>query len=283
MTNAAFPARAKDQAAAVARGGSTWIQWLARIGFAARSVVYTVVGLLAAKLALGDGGQTTDHVGAMRSLLRQPLGEVILAVLALGFFGYALWRMVEAFVDPEHKGTNIKGIALRASYAFRAAVYSVFGVQAVRMLAGDRVSGGGGEKEELTARAMSSPAGVWLVGAVGASLLAYAIYQLYRAWKAKIDRRLQLGELSPRAERTVVGISRFGIAARGVVFGAAGVLFIRAALQHDPSEAGGVRDSLQLLLNQPYGVWILAAVSIGLIAYGVYQALEARYRRIAPA
>jgi hypothetical protein len=280
MTNAAFPAGAKRQAAAVARSGATWIQWLARIGFAARSVVYTVVGLLAAKLALGDGGQATDHVGAMRSLLRQPLGEAVLVVLAVGFFGYALWRMVQAFVDPEHRGTSAKGIALRVSYAFRAAVYSVFGVQAVRMLVGDRVSGGGGEKEELTARAMAAPAGPWLVGAIGAGLLAYAIYQLYRAWKAKIDRHLELGGLSPRAERTVVGISRFGIAARGVVFGAAGVLFIRAALQHDPAEAGGVRDSLRLLLNQPNGVWILAAVSIGLIAYGVYQALEARYRHI---
>jgi hypothetical protein len=283
MTNAAFPARSKEQAAAVARGGSTGIQWLARIGFAARSVVYTVVGLLAAKLALGDGGETTDHVGAMRSLLRQPLGEVILVVLAVGFFGYALWRLVEALVDPEHKGTGAKGIALRMSYAFRAAVYGVFGVQAVRMLTGDRVSGGGGEKEELTARAMATPVGPWLVGAIGAGLLGYALYQLYRAWKAKIDRRLRLGQLSPGAERAVVSISRFGIAARGVVFGAAGVLFIRAALQHDPSEAGGVRESLRLLLNQPNGVWILAAVSIGLIAYGVYQALEARYRHIEPA
>ncbi|HJU64586.1 MAG TPA: DUF1206 domain-containing protein [Gemmatimonadaceae bacterium] len=279
MTNATFPARAKEQAAAVARDGSPWIQWLARIGFAARSAVYTVVGLLAAKLALGDGGQTTDHVGAMRSLLRQPLGEVILGVLAVGFFGYALWRLVQAFVDPEHKGTGAKGIALRMSYAFRAAVYSVFGVQAVRMLTGDQVSGGG-EKKELAARAMDAPAGPWLVGAIGAGLLGYALYQLYRAWKAKIDRRLALGSLSPRAERAVVGISRFGIAARGVVFGAAGVLFIRAALQHDPSEAGGVSESLRLLLNQPNGVWILATVSIGLIAYGVYQALEARYRHI---
>ncbi|MGH7718817.1 MAG: DUF1206 domain-containing protein [Gemmatimonadaceae bacterium] len=281
MTNAMFPVGAKEQAASLAHQGSAWVRWLARIGFAARAVVYTVVGLLAAKLALGDGGQATDATGAMRSLLRQPLGEVIMAVLAVGFFGYALWRFVEAIVDPEQRGTDAKGLALRAGYVGRAAIYVALGMQATRMLLGDATAEGADARQELTVKAMSEPWGVWVVGAVGAGILGYGAYQLYRAWKAKIDKRLDLSALpSEAAERAVISIGRFGIAARGVVFGTVGVLFIRAAMEEDPSEAGGIGESLRTLLDQPKGVWLLAVVGVGLIAYGVYQALEARYRRI---
>ena len=52
----------------------------------------------------------------------------------------------------------------------------------------------------------------------------------------------------------------------------------RAAAPHDPGQAGGVRESLLTLAG--IGRWALAAAALGLIAYGVYQLVEARYRRI---
>jgi hypothetical protein len=76
----------------------------------------------------------------------------------------------------------------------------------------------------------------------------------------------------------VIGLSRFGIAARGVVFGLVGVLLVRAALHENPQEAGGIRDSLQMLGEM--GRWPLVAVAVGLVAYAVYELLNARYRRI---
>jgi hypothetical protein len=76
----------------------------------------------------------------------------------------------------------------------------------------------------------------------------------------------------------VIGLSRAGIAARGVVFGLIGVLMVRAARQHDPEQAGGLRESLEML--EGMGRWPLGLVALGLVAYGVYELLNARYRRI---
>ncbi|MGN6392367.1 MAG: DUF1206 domain-containing protein [Gemmatimonadales bacterium] len=69
-----------------------------------------------------------------------------------------------------------------------------------------------------------------------------------------------------------------GIAARGIVFGMVGVLLVRAIAQRDPGSAGGIRESLDALGHT--GHWLLAFVALGLVAYAVYELLNARYRRI---
>ena len=91
-------------------------------------------------------------------------------------------------------------------------------------------------------------------------------------------RHLQLAELSARAQRWVLGVSRFGVAARGVVFCLIGVFLARATLRHDPAQAGGVRESLRTL--EQTGRWVFVVVALGLMAYGVYQLVHARYRNI---
>ena len=73
---------------------------------------------------------------------------------------------------------------------------------------------------------------------------------------------------------------RFGIAARGIVFGIVGAFLIRAALQYDPQEARGLGGALQTLAKQPLGPWLLGAVALGLVAFGLFMLSVARYRRI---
>jgi hypothetical protein len=109
-------------------------------------------------------------------------------------------------------------------------------------------------------------------------LAGYGAYQLYRAVAAKLSRRIDTTEMSAESGRWVIGVSRFGIAARGVVFIAIGWLFVRAASQHDPSEAGGIGEALRALRD--LGRWPFVAIAIGLIAYAAYQVVNARYRRI---
>jgi Domain of Unknown Function (DUF1206) len=92
--------------AARSRGGK--VAWLARSGYAARGVVYLIVGGLAVVAALG-GGRTTDSKGALRTTLQQPFGEALLALVALGLVGYAIWRLVQATTDPDGHGTDVKG------------------------------------------------------------------------------------------------------------------------------------------------------------------------------
>ena len=266
-----------SQASAAA---APWVERLARVGYAAKAVLYATVGLLAARAALGDGGRTTDQRGAMAAVVAAPFGRALLAVIALGLLGHAIWRVIEAIADPEGHGSDAKGIALRASFVARAVVHGALAVSAARIALrnGGSSDGGGRKAEGWTARALDLPAGEALVWAAAAALIGYGAWQIWRAAAAKLSKQLDLGRMSAEAGRWVIGVSRVGIAARGIVFGAIGLLLTRAASHHSAGEAGGVGDALREVAR--LGRLPLAAIALGLVAYGVYELLNARYRRI---
>jgi hypothetical protein len=106
-------------------------------------------------------------------------------------------------------------------------------------------------------------------------------YQFYQAFSRKIRRELNLNELSNAERNWVMGICRFGVAARGVVFCIIGWFLIQAATQYDASQAGGLGEALQTLAQQPYGPWLLGIIALGLIAYGIYMVVQAGYRQFA--
>lgn len=257
------------------------IQWLARAGYAAKGVVYCLVGALALLAAFGNGGQTTGSKGALQNLLGKPGGVVLVSILAVGLAGYALWCFVQAINDPDRKGSDAKGMAIRVGRFVKGLVHVSLVVAAVGMVTG-RGSGGDGESniDKWTAKLMNLPFGIWLVGIAGACVVGYGVYQLVRAWRVDLDKMLDLHELDAKARRPVIHISRFGIGARGVVFGVIGGALILAALHTDPGEAKGVGGALQFLAARPYGPWLLAAVALGMMSYGVYEFLRARYRVI---
>ena len=259
-----------------------WIGRLARVGYAAKALLYSVVGMLALQSAIGAGGRTTGSRGALVTLVRQQFGAVILVIIAAGLFGYAAWRIIEALVDPERRGTSAKGLALRGSYAARGIIHAALGVQAVRLAMGsDR--GRGEALEGWTARVLAAPFGPWLVVGAGLAVAGYGLYQLYRAWGAKLSRQLDLSPLSAETESWVARICRFGIGARGVVFAITGAYLARAGTAHNASTAADTGEALGAIGRQPFGEWMLAAVAVGLIAYGGYEVVQARYRVIRPA
>jgi hypothetical protein len=254
-----------------------WIERLARVGYVAKAVLYATVGILAAQAATGRGGRTTDTTGALREVLGAPYGRAMLFVIAAGLFGYAFWLLVRAVADPEGKGSDLKGIALRIGYAIRGIIHAALALGAFRLARG--LGGEGGEgAERWTARLMELPLGGLLVWAAAAGIIGYGLYQLYRAFTAKLGSQLALGELPPGSASWVVGVSRFGIAARGVVFCLIGYFLTQAAARSDPSEAGGLEASLRAVSGA--GRWPFLAVALGLIAYGAYELVNARYRRI---
>ena len=94
---------------------------LARLGFAARGIVYCIVGWFAIDAAL-RGGKAGDNQGAIASLADEPFGEWLLAAMAAGLAGYALWRLTEALFDPEAQDNDAKGAFRRAGHAVSARV-----------------------------------------------------------------------------------------------------------------------------------------------------------------
>ncbi len=255
-----------------------WVERLARVGYAAKALLYITVGVLAAQAALGPGGRVTDTEGALREVNEGDAGQVVLLVVAAGLIGYAVWRLVEAILDPERRGTNAKGIALRVGFAVRGLFHGALGITALRLALGAGSGSTGDEVRRWTERAFALPAGELVVGLAAAWIAGYGVYQFYRAVTPKMRRHLHLSELPDDFRRWVLRVSRFGIAARGVVFCLIGFFLTRAVLNHDARQAGGVQQSLRTLAE--LGRWPFAVVAVGLVAYGVYELLNARYRRI---
>lgn len=271
-----------DQAEQAARqaAANPWVERLARLGFVAKGIVYITIGALAIQAALGSGGATTDSRGAIETLGQQPFGRVLLGVLAVGLLGHALWRFVEAAVDPERSGTAAKGLARRIGYAGIGVAYIGLALTAVQLMRGAD-DAGGDSTAGWTARLMDEPFGRVLVGLIGLGVIGVGLYQFYQAYSAKFKQKLKLGEMSGTEQQWTIRSGRFGHAARGVVFGIVGGFLVQAALQYDPQKAQGLGGALQALAErQPFGPWLLGIVAVGLVAYGVYMLISARYRRI---
>jgi hypothetical protein len=282
----AIPGAAHAAAREAVHEVAPWIAWLARLGFAAKGLLYMTVGALATCAALRLAGTeapargaTVGSRGAMGALLAAPAGHVLLYVMAAGLFCYAAWRLIEAIADPEHRGHGAKGLAMRVRSLGVAAVHVGLGYSALRIALGHHENARDGRQTmHWTAKALATPGGTWALYAIALGLVAYGLHQLYCAVRAKLDKQLSLAALSSRARRWVIGISRFGIAARGVVFIVTGGLVARAVRERDPQQAAGPVRSLRELLE--LGTIPFALIAIGLVAYGVYQLLNARYRRI---
>ena len=266
----------------VSSDARSWIERLARAGFAAKGIVYLLIGTLALLAAAGAGGETTGTHGALGVVLRQPLGRVLLALLAVGLAGYAMWRAITALADPEGQGRRgWKRIMVRIGYGISGLIHAGLAWEAAKLALALGGSGGGDAAQDRTAELMSAPFGPWLVGAVALGLAGYGLAQIRRGLRGDIDRRLALGRLGPDEQRLVVRTARTGLAARGVVFLIMSGFLAKAALEHDPSEAGGREAALQALRDQPYAAFLLGGVALGLAAYGAFQLVRARYRVIA--
>lgn len=270
---------AQDEVAEHARPHAAWIVPVARAGYAAKGIVYLVIGALAVKAAMGSGGATTDSGGALATIGDSGAGRILLLLMAIGLLGYALWAVLAAFLDADDRGDDAKGIALRAGQVWRGAVYGLLGVQAFRyFLQAGQQSGGGAEG--WSAQALELPLGRALVGAAGLGLIAYALYQLWRGAHKNLRKRLRLGGADADVIDGVVKLARFGIIARGVVFAVMGWFLVRVALQSNAEEAAGIGESLATIGAQPYGRVLLGVVAFGVMAYGVWQLANARYREM---
>ena len=257
---------------------SPWIVRLGRAGLVAKGVVYLVIGALALQAAMGSGGAITDREGALRTVLRQPLGAIMLGLLCAGLLAYMVWRVVQALTNPEREPQEMKGYFKRAFRLGSGIVYGALGLAAGRLLIGTQTDDR--QPSDWTAMVMRQPFGKWLVVAAGVGIAAYGLVRLYKAWKGELKKQLVLDRYATRAREWLIGIGRVGQAARGVVFVIIGGYAVLAGWHTNPREAKGISEALRVIERAPYGPYLLAAVAAGLIAYGLFQFVEARYRRI---
>jgi hypothetical protein len=251
-------------------------EWLARGGLVARGVVYAIIGVLALKLALGDGGDATNQQGALQKISEGPFGKVLLAVVALGLIGYAAWRLLRAALGhgPEaHDDTKDRISSLASGVA-----YAALSVTAIKILVGS--GGGGGNPDKATGGVLDWPAGQVLVIIAGLVFIGVAIDQAVKGLKRKFledSKTEQMGEGTKKAF-TAVGV--VGHVARAVTFTLIGWFLIRAAIDYDPDQAVGLDGALAKLGQSSFGPVALGLVAAGFVAFAVYSICDARYRRV---
>ncbi|HYC31882.1 MAG TPA: DUF1206 domain-containing protein [Gemmatimonadales bacterium] len=260
------------------RPAPTWVERLARIGIVAKAIVYLSIGTLATGVALQSGGVLTGGEGVLRLLVAQPMGRLVLAALAFGFAAYTMWLFAQAVVDPDGNGTSFSGIANRLGQIITGLTHIALTWEAARLALG--LPGGRGVGIEGLARgALEAPFGDRLLWLAGIVVIVIGGLQVWRGLFGNVRRDWRLRELDPGRHRWAFRLGRFGLATRGIVLAVAGVLVIRAATALDPEEAGGVGDVLARLWAES-SPWLLGAVALGLVAYGVFALIEARYRFI---
>jgi hypothetical protein len=269
------------QSAAGEAAEHPWVKALARIGLAAIGVVYVLVGGLALQLAIGPGGggDAPDQQMALQQIQTAPLGRVLLGLIALGLFGYLVWRLTEAFADIEGHGSEPRSLAKRAGHAVNGLVYGGIGFQAALMALG-RSDGGGSGQQAWTARFMSLPLGRWLVALAGLFVMGYGLYHIHAGWKQTYRERLIYSQMSAAERRWIDRLSRVGLVAHGIVLGLVGAFLIQAAYTFNPAEAQGLSGALNEIAQQPFGPWLLGLVGLGLACYGVYKLAQAGYHRV---
>lgn len=248
-----------------------------RAGFAARGVVYVLIGALAVRIALGSGGEEADRQGALRQVAEQPFGRVMLWALVVGFGGMALWRGARAVLA---RGRQHK-TASRLLDGGRALFYATVCWATAAFAAGSgQGSSGDAKSQDWTASALELPYGRVLVGAAGCLLIGIGVALAVRAALRRFLRQLNTGAMSRRTRQVVTGLGVGGGVARGAVFAAAGLFILVAAVRFDPHEAKGVDATLRSFADTPVGPWLLVAVAVGLILFGAFSFASARWRRL---
>jgi hypothetical protein len=250
---------------------------LSRGGFVARGLIYAIIGILALKLALGQGGKLTNQQGALHTVAHQPFGKVLLALVAIGLAGYSLWRFIRAAIGhgPEGSDSGFDRLAAAASGVAYAAMCFI----AVKILLG---SGGGSSAspKKATSGIFGWPAGTWIVGIAGAVMVGVALLQVYKGLSQKFLDDSKIEEMGARMRTWIGRIGTVGHLARGAVFGLVGIFLVKAAIDYNPQAAVGLDGALAKLVHRSYGGWLLGIVAAGLIAFAVYSLSDARYRRI---
>jgi hypothetical protein len=242
--------------------------WFVRLGYAARGLMYLVIGYL----ALSSSGHDKSQRGAMAYVHDNlPGGSVLLFATAAGMLAYALYRECSLLFDVEHHGGKPKGLAVRAAHGGIGLIYAALAWSAYQIAQGHRQSAGGGV-HEATKTVFSLGVGPLALGLVGIGFFAGAAAQVNQTVRARFMRHI-----SAQAPASVEYFGRGGYAARAVVFAVIGWSLVRSAWFHHGPEVKSLGDAIDALASQ-HALYLL--VGAGVILFGLLSLFEARYRII---
>lgn len=244
----------------------------ARFGLSSIGFVYILVGILTGLSALNLGGRQTGTKGAIGYLAYQPIGKFLVAVVAIGLFSYAFWRLHQSFMDSRHLGADFKALFTRGGYLTGAIFYGFLGIVALKLFLGSTNN----NKAELVANLLNSTYGSILTMAFGIILAGKAIYEIYYILSGKFKKNVNSPEITSKVKSLILKLGIIGHGARSIVFGIMAFLTVRAGVTIRNEEVSTVKDAFQFL-NFEFGALILSGVAIGIICYGLFMMVKAKY------
>lgn len=258
------------------------IELASRLGYAARGLVYLSLGAIVLLAALDLTPRAKGAKALMAAWADWPLGWALIGGIGVGLAGFSAWRILQAVFDADRHGRSPKAWAVRAGQAISGLVYGGLAFSAFELL--DELEDVGEVDEEQrvhhTARAvLDLPYGDTLLIAAGLVVLAFGIGNVIQGVVQDFAKRLDCDD---RLCRRVAPLARIGYAARGLATLPLGVFLVRAGVETRAGEARSWGGALQALESQPFGSSALCLVAAGLIAFGLFGLVEARYRRIRP-
>lgn len=251
----------------------SWVDPLMRVGYTARGVVYFLVGALTL-VAARSGGRTPDSKTALGTLLDEPFGRIMMALIVLGLLAYALWSFIQGALDLDDKGRDAKGWMIRAAQLISGVVHLSLAVSVTPLALGTQRGATGDRTEHWTALLMGQPLGRLLVAVVGLIACGIGVEHFIKARREKYKAHLRYTPLTARLDPVL----KLGLVAHGVVVSLVGAFFLWAAWTADPSRAGGMREALIAVRNADPGRTLLAILGTGLLGFGVYCCIVAAYR-----
>lgn len=255
-----------------------WVAPVVRLGYASKGAIYLLTGALALRLALGAGGQITDASGILHGFVQAPLGWLVLTAIGVGLLAYGVWHGVTAVFGRRRTRARPDHWVDRVLTAIKGVVYGGLGWEAMQLAVARRADSP--TAEEVAHETMQVPFGDWMIILVGVGIASYGLLQIWMAWTNRFDEDVDDRRLRREGLSWLLGIGRAGIGARGLILVVMGLALMRAGVAERASQASGMAESLWTLFAQPYGAWLLAATGAGLVCYGAFEVLHARYARL---
>lgn len=261
-------------------------------GFFTKGLVYVLVGGLSLMAALGLGGEISSKDGVIKFLLQLPLGKLLVGIVALGLFAYALWRIYQVIRksekiqgDPEDK---IKAGFKKFRYFYSGVLYGIFAYSFAKPLIGSfgNNSGGGsgsdgnGQEKAALGELLSHDWGNLIIWIVIIAVTGQALRQFQLAYKASFMKKIDNYPNIKHEYDFIRKSGRIGYSARGVVFGILAFFLLKVVLQHNADAYKGTEGALQYLLSFSYGSLLLGVVALGLVGYGIFNMMVARHANL---